>query len=47
MFGFPVTTEDGEYKIVQGLSIDEFSQERINMTLKELTTSKPASRTCL
>jgi malate dehydrogenase len=36
VFGFPVTTENGEYKIVQGLAIDEFSQERINLTLKEL-----------
>ena len=36
MFGFPVTTENGEYKIVQGLSVDEFSQERINVTLNEL-----------
>jgi malate dehydrogenase len=36
MFGFPVTTENGKYKIVDGLSIDEFSQERINKTLKEL-----------
>jgi malate dehydrogenase len=36
VFGFPVTTENGEYKIVQGLSIDAFSQERINLTLKEL-----------
>jgi malate dehydrogenase len=37
MFGFPVTTENGEYKIVEGLAIDAFSQERINLTLKELT----------
>jgi len=36
VFGFPVTTEGGEYKIVQGLAIDEFSQDRINKTLKEL-----------
>jgi malate dehydrogenase len=36
IFGFPVTTENGEYKLVEGLSIDEFSQERINITLKEL-----------
>jgi malate dehydrogenase len=36
MFGFPVTTENGEYKIIQGLEIDAFSQERINLTLKEL-----------
>jgi malate dehydrogenase len=37
MFGFPVTTENGEYRIVEGLEIDAFSQERINITLKELT----------
>jgi malate dehydrogenase len=37
MFGFPVTTENGRYKIVEGLEIDAFSQERINKTLKELT----------
>ncbi len=36
MFGFPVTTEDGEYKIVEGLEIDAFSQECINKTLAEL-----------
>ena len=37
MFGFPVTCEGGEYKIVEGLEIDAFSQECINKTLKELT----------
>ena len=37
MFGFPVTTKDGKYQIVQGLEIDEFSQQRIDKTLKELT----------
>ena len=42
MFGFPVTTENGEYKIVQGLEIDEFSQERINTTLRELTEERDA-----
>jgi malate dehydrogenase len=36
MFGYPVTTANGEYKIVEGLEIDAFSQERINLTLKEL-----------
>jgi malate dehydrogenase len=36
MFGFPVTTEGGKYTVVKGLPIDEFSQERINKTLKEL-----------
>jgi malate dehydrogenase len=36
MFGFPVTCADGEYKLVEGLEIDEFSQGYINKTLKEL-----------
>ena len=36
IFGFPVTTENGEYKLVEGLEIDAFSQERINKTLAEL-----------
>jgi malate dehydrogenase len=36
MFGYPVTCAGGEYAIVDGLSIDAFSQERINLTLKEL-----------
>ena len=36
MFGFPVTCEGGKYKIVEGLAVDEFSQDRINKTLKEL-----------
>ena len=40
MFGFPVTTENGEYHIIQGLEIDAFSQERVNLTLKELTEER-------
>ena len=36
IFGFPVTTENGKYKIVEGLEIDAFSQERLNKTLDEL-----------
>ena len=36
MFGFPVTTEGGKYRIVEGLAIDAFSQECINKTLAEL-----------
>lgn len=36
MFGFPVTCAGGEYKIVEGLPIDAFSQECINKTLAEL-----------
>jgi malate dehydrogenase len=36
MFGFPVTTANGEYQVVDGLAIDDFSRERIDLTLKEL-----------
>jgi len=36
MFGYPVTCANGEYTIVQGLEIDEFSRGRINITLNEL-----------
>ena len=37
MFGFPVTCEGGQYKIVQDLMIDEFSRTCIDKTLAELT----------
>jgi len=36
MYSFPVTTEKGEWKIVQGLSIDDFSRQKMDATLKEL-----------
>ncbi len=36
MFGFPVTCEGGEYKLVEGLEIDAFSQQCIDKTLAEL-----------
>jgi len=40
LFGFPVTCEGGEYKLVEGLPIDAFSQECIDKTLKELLDEK-------
>lgn len=36
IFGFPVTTENGEYKVVEGLDMDTFSKEHIDLSLKEL-----------
>jgi len=36
MYGYPVTTANGDYQLVQGLDIDDFSRERMNFTLKEL-----------
>ena len=40
LYGFPVTCEQGQYKIVQGLEIDAFSREKMNLTLKELEEEK-------
>ncbi|MFI4924226.1 MAG: malate dehydrogenase [Vicinamibacteria bacterium] len=36
MYGFPVTTEGGRITMVRDLPIDDFSRERMNLTLKEL-----------
>jgi len=36
MYGFPVTCANGEYAMIRDLPIDEFSRERMNLTLKEL-----------
>jgi malate dehydrogenase len=40
IFGFPVTCANGEYKIVENLPIDAFSQECINKTANELLEEK-------
>jgi malate dehydrogenase len=37
VFGFPCECKNGAYKIVQGIEIDAFAQERLDKTLKELT----------
>jgi malate dehydrogenase len=44
MFGFPVTTADGDYALVDGLPIDGFSRERIDATLKELQEEQEGVR---
>jgi malate dehydrogenase len=36
IFGYPVTCKGGEYQIVQGLPLSDFSRARIDATLKEL-----------
>ncbi len=36
VFGFPVTTENGQYTIVKDLPIDDFSKKYIDITLGEL-----------
>jgi len=39
---FPVTSENGSWKIVQGLEIDEFSRSRIDATVAELREERDA-----
>jgi malate dehydrogenase len=39
---FPVTTRDGEYEVVQGLDINEFSRARIDASVKELAEERTA-----
>src|SRR4051812_2776280 len=42
MSSFPVTTKDGEYSIVQGLELDDFSRARIDASAKELAEERDA-----
>jgi malate dehydrogenase len=39
---FPVTTKDGEWQIVQGLDIDDFSRGKINASVAELEDERSA-----
>jgi malate dehydrogenase len=39
---FPVTTKDGDWEIVQGLEIDDFSRGRIDASTKELAEERDA-----
>jgi len=41
-YSFPVTCSNGEYSIVQGLEIDDFSRERMEITQKELEEERDA-----
>ena len=36
MYGYPVICTGGDYAVVEGLEIDAFSRERMDLTLKEL-----------
>ena len=42
IYSFPCTTGDGEYEIVQGLDIDDFSRERMTATETELREERSA-----
>jgi malate dehydrogenase len=39
---FPVTTTDGDWEIVQGLDINDFSRSRIDASAAELSEERDA-----
>lgn len=47
IYSFPVTCAKGEWSIVQGLKIDEFSREKMDATAKELIEEKQLAYSCL
>jgi malate dehydrogenase len=42
IYSFPVTTSNGEWEIVQGLEIDDFSRARMDATAQELIEERDA-----
>lgn len=42
IYSYPVVCKNGEYTIVQGLSVSEFSRERMGLTEKELREERAA-----
>ncbi|KAL0373411.1 UNVERIFIED_CONTAM: Malate dehydrogenase, cytoplasmic [Sesamum radiatum] len=47
IYSFSVTRENGEWSIIQGLKIDEFSTEKMDATVKELMEEKSLAYSCL
>ncbi|CAI0558974.1 unnamed protein product [Linum tenue] len=47
IYSFPVTCQNGEWKIVQGLPIDEFSRKKLDLTAEELSEEKALAYSCL
>ncbi|GMJ01982.1 cytosolic-NAD-dependent malate dehydrogenase 2 [Hibiscus trionum] len=47
IYSFPVTCKNGEWTIVQGLAIDEFSRKKLELTGAELTEEKELAYSCL
>ncbi|KAJ4957038.1 hypothetical protein NE237_013821 [Protea cynaroides] len=47
IYSFPVTCVSGEWKIVQGLHIDEFSRKKLDATAEELTEEKALAYSCI
>ena len=47
IYSYPVTTRNGDYQIVQGLSIEEFSRKRMDATLAELKEEREGVKSLL
>lgn len=47
IYSFPVTCSKGEWSIVQGLKIDDFSRANMDATAKELIEEKSLAYSCL
>lgn len=47
VYSMPCTTKNGEYEVVQGLDIDEFSRERMGITEAELREERAAVESLL
>lgn len=47
IYSYPVTCKNGQYEIVQGLSIDAFSREKMDATAKELREEREAVKDLL
>ena len=47
IYSYPVTIKNGEYEIVQGLNIDEFSRKRMDATEAELREEREGVKTLL
>ncbi|MCG6930504.1 MAG: malate dehydrogenase [Desulfofustis sp.] len=42
MYSFPITTENGAWKIIEGLKVNDFSREMMSKTEKELISEREA-----
>jgi malate dehydrogenase len=47
IFGYPVTCRGGQYQIVKGIELSEFSRKRVDATLKELHEERDSVKSLL
>ena len=46
IYSYPVTVRNGDYQIVAGLAIDDFSRKRMDATDAELLEERDGVKTC-